>query len=70
VWIIFIWLRTGAVEDSCEHGNEPSGFMTEGIFLCEISGSHGGEYEDESNVVSNDTTRHYVPEGSYLLDSS
>jgi hypothetical protein len=44
--------------------------MKEGIFLCEISGSHGGEYEDESSVVSSDTTRHYVPEGSYLLDSS
>jgi hypothetical protein len=23
VWIGCIWLRIGAMEDSCEHGNEP-----------------------------------------------
>jgi hypothetical protein len=27
VWTGQIWLWIGPVEDSCEHGNEPSGFV-------------------------------------------
>jgi hypothetical protein len=40
VWTVSIWLRTGTVEGSCEHGNEPSGSINAGKFLssCIISG--------------------------------
>jgi hypothetical protein len=33
VWIGLIWLRIGPVEDSCERGNEPSGFINCWEFL-------------------------------------
>jgi hypothetical protein len=33
VWIGFIWLITGKVAGSCEHGNEPSGSIKDGNIL-------------------------------------
>jgi hypothetical protein len=33
VWTGLIWLRIGAVKDSCEHSNEPSGPIKDREFL-------------------------------------
>jgi hypothetical protein len=33
VWTVCIWLRKGPVTGSCEHNNEPSGYIKGGEFL-------------------------------------
>jgi hypothetical protein len=33
VWIGFIWLRIGTIEELCEHDNELSGSMKDEKFL-------------------------------------